>query len=276
MADLSSGPPAHVDVSSDSDEDKDKASWRVLFFGALIGTILLLLIGVVFGVVFCCPDKPEPHASTTPTTKEDKPVHLQAALYRDVLSKVAQSRITPQQLQTSLIDRQGEHINVITHAPDLEVAIFPCDSTGLDNYGYLVKSGGSLDQGPLVLAIDVPDGQRYLDVSQTLGWQPLTHILLTHNHDDHVRGVPKLRSTFPQVEILAGEIEKYGFSLTGTFGEGETKTLSGPASGVRRVVFSFVFVHYASIVQHDNVIHVRERGENIVLFIKRHSRSRTR
>ena len=159
---------------------------------------------------------------------------LSHSLLRDVLSKVAQSRITAQELQASLHSQLSGGINVVNHGPALQIAMFPCLQ---DNYGYLVKYGGS-DAGsggspPAVFCVDVPEAQQYLAVSQKLGWQPLTHILLTHHHWDHAGGVPELLRAFPEVEIFAGEREvgaiesQHGFAVpkVGRFRHGETKAL---------------------------------------------------
>ena len=68
----------------------------------------------------------------------------------------------------------------------LELVTIPCRS---DNYAYLVHDAES---GATAL-IDVPDEAPILSALQARGWT-LSDILITHHHDDHISGVPALRS----------------------------------------------------------------------------------
>lgn len=82
-----------------------------------------------------------------------------------------------------------------------------------DNFGVLVhdpKSGATA-------AIDAPDEQSILDALSATGWN-LTDILVTHEHPDHVEGIPGLKARFgckvtaprratqvPGVDVVVGE-----------------------------------------------------------------------
>jgi hydroxyacylglutathione hydrolase len=82
-----------------------------------------------------------------------------------------------------------------------------------DNFAVLVhdpKTGATA-------AIDAPDEQSILDALAATGWN-LTDILVTHEHHDHVEGIPGLKARFgckvtaprratkvPEVDALVGE-----------------------------------------------------------------------
>jgi hydroxyacylglutathione hydrolase len=57
-----------------------------------------------------------------------------------------------------------------------------------DNYAYLIHDPAS---GETTL-IDAPEAAPIADALAARGWH-LSHILLTHHHDDHIAGVPDLR-----------------------------------------------------------------------------------
>lgn len=66
-----------------------------------------------------------------------------------------------------------------------EIVTIPCLS---DNYAYLVHDPGTGQ----VAVIDVPDAAPVRAELRARGW-PLTHILITHHHHDHIGGVDALR-----------------------------------------------------------------------------------
>jgi hydroxyacylglutathione hydrolase len=68
----------------------------------------------------------------------------------------------------------------------LELVTIPCLA---DNYAYLIHDA---DTGQTAV-IDVPDAAPILATLQERGWT-LTHILITHHHDDHIQGVDTLRA----------------------------------------------------------------------------------
>ncbi|MFB2530895.1 hydroxyacylglutathione hydrolase [Paracoccus sp. p4-l81] len=68
-----------------------------------------------------------------------------------------------------------------------ELVVVPCLQ---DNFAYLLHdpvTGGTA-------CIDVPEVAPIMAALQDRGWK-LSHILLTHHHDDHVQGVDGLRAT---------------------------------------------------------------------------------
>ena len=73
----------------------------------------------------------------------------------------------------------------VTRMGEVEVAAFPCRS---DNYGYLMRDEAS----GLVACIDVPEAAQAKATLDRLGWT-LTHVLITHHHQDHVEGVDEMR-----------------------------------------------------------------------------------
>lgn len=68
----------------------------------------------------------------------------------------------------------------------LELVTIPCLS---DNYAYLLHDSCSGDTA----VIDVPEAAPILAALDERGWR-LSDIFLTHHHDDHIAGVPKLRA----------------------------------------------------------------------------------
>lgn len=63
---------------------------------------------------------------------------------------------------------------------------FPCLD---DNYGVLVHDPDSGE----TFSVDAPDADDVLAALDETGWK-LTHILVTHHHDDHVQGIAKVKS----------------------------------------------------------------------------------
>ncbi|MCJ8138721.1 hydroxyacylglutathione hydrolase [Falsirhodobacter halotolerans] len=68
----------------------------------------------------------------------------------------------------------------------LELMTIPCLK---DNYAFLVHNTDTRE----TIAVDVPEANPILVVLASREW-PLTHILLTHHHGDHIDGVAKLRA----------------------------------------------------------------------------------
>ncbi len=67
----------------------------------------------------------------------------------------------------------------------LEVYQFLCRS---DNFGVLIHD----PEAVVTAAIDAPEAGPIREALQEKSW-PLTHILVTHNHPDHVAGLPELK-----------------------------------------------------------------------------------
>jgi hydroxyacylglutathione hydrolase len=68
----------------------------------------------------------------------------------------------------------------------LELVTIPCLT---DNYAYLIHDAKTGQTA----VIDVPETGPILSALSAHQWQ-LTHILITHHHDDHIQGVDALRS----------------------------------------------------------------------------------
>lgn len=71
----------------------------------------------------------------------------------------------------------------------LEIITIPCLS---DNYAFLAHDPAS---GETAL-VDAPDATPILAELDARGWT-LSHILLTHHHDDHIAGVPAILARHP-------------------------------------------------------------------------------
>jgi hydroxyacylglutathione hydrolase len=81
----------------------------------------------------------------------------------------------------------------------LEVHQFMCRE---DNYGVLVHD----QQSGATMTIDAPDASVVVRELKRRGWQ-LTHILVTHKHEDHVAGNLELKHEFG-CKIIGPEIEQ--------------------------------------------------------------------
>jgi hydroxyacylglutathione hydrolase len=98
-----------------------------------------------------------------------------------------------------------------------EIRLIPCLA---DNYAVLVKEGDT------VVLVDAPEAGPIQDVLAKEGWR-LTHILVTHKHDDHIAGIPALVAEFAP-EVIGPEAEKSHIPhLTKTVREGDKVTV-GP------------------------------------------------
>ncbi len=76
----------------------------------------------------------------------------------------------------------------------LEVAQFICLN---DNFGLLVHE----PEFGATASVDAPDGEAIADEAERRGW-PLTHLLLTHHHADHVQGTQTLKARFPRMKVI--------------------------------------------------------------------------
>jgi hydroxyacylglutathione hydrolase len=98
-----------------------------------------------------------------------------------------------------------------------DIRLIPCLA---DNYAVLLREGDT------VVLIDAPEAGPIEAVLKKEGWQ-LTHILVTHKHDDHIAGIPDLVKTYkPEVIGPAAEEDRIP-NLTGTVREGDRVT-AGP------------------------------------------------
>lgn len=86
-----------------------------------------------------------------------------------------------------------------------------------DNYAYLIHDAAS---GETTL-IDAPEAAPILAVLKARGWV-LTHVFLTHHHDDHVDGLPEILAEHPaQVWGNAADAERLP-PLDHAFAPGDT------------------------------------------------------
>ncbi|MEK4033086.1 hydroxyacylglutathione hydrolase [Methylocystis sp. IM3] len=76
----------------------------------------------------------------------------------------------------------------------IEVAQFICLN---DNFGLLVHDSRT----GATASVDAPDGDAIAAEAERRGW-PLTHLLITHHHADHIQGAETLKKRFPQMEII--------------------------------------------------------------------------
>jgi hydroxyacylglutathione hydrolase len=96
----------------------------------------------------------------------------------------------------------------------LEVAQFICLN---DNFGLLVHE----PELGATASVDAPDGEAIANEAERRGW-PLTHLLLTHHHADHVQGTQALKNRFPHMKVIGAAKDAYRLPpLDRTVGEGD-------------------------------------------------------
>lgn len=83
----------------------------------------------------------------------------------------------------------------------LEVAQFICLN---DNFGLLVHE----PELGATASVDAPDGEAIANEAERRGW-PLTHLLLTHHHADHVQGAQTLKARFPRMKVIGAAKDAY-------------------------------------------------------------------
>jgi hydroxyacylglutathione hydrolase len=71
----------------------------------------------------------------------------------------------------------------------VEVRLIPCLS---DNYAVLVHHAES----KTTALVDAPEATPILNALEKEDWK-LTHILITHHHQDHVQGIKEIRTKYP-------------------------------------------------------------------------------
>jgi len=76
----------------------------------------------------------------------------------------------------------------------VEVAQFICLN---DNFGLLIHD---FETGATA-SVDAPDGEAIAAEAGRRGW-PLTHLLITHHHADHIQGAEALKRRFPSMKIV--------------------------------------------------------------------------
>ena len=121
--------------------------------------------------------------------------------------------------------------------PAFDVHLFPCLK---DNYGVLIHD----DVAGVTASIDAPDAGAVRAALAEKGWL-LTHILATHHHNDHVGGIPELKtetgckvigpraeeSRIPGLDVAVGEGDAY---RVGTL---EVKVLDTPGHTAGHVTY---------------------------------------
>lgn len=76
----------------------------------------------------------------------------------------------------------------------IEVAQFICLT---DNFGLLIHDR----ETGATASIDAPEGEAIAAEAERRGW-PLTHLLITHHHLDHIEGWEVLKKRFPGMKIV--------------------------------------------------------------------------
>ncbi|NDB66752.1 MAG: MBL fold metallo-hydrolase [Methylocystaceae bacterium] len=79
----------------------------------------------------------------------------------------------------------------------IEVVQFQCLA---DNFGLLVHDATS----GATACVDAPDGAAIIAETARRGWL-LTHLLLTHHHQDHIQGTASLKHAFPNMRVIGAK-----------------------------------------------------------------------
>ncbi len=119
----------------------------------------------------------------------------------------------------------------------LEVYQFMCRS---DNFGVLIHD----PEGGVTAAIDAPEAGAIREALQAQGW-PLTHLLVTHNHPDHVAGLAELKRQTgctvagPATGRIAGVDTPLSEGESCRLGNLEAKVLETPGHTLDHIVYWF-------------------------------------
>ncbi|MFN3845945.1 MAG: hydroxyacylglutathione hydrolase [Paracoccaceae bacterium] len=106
----------------------------------------------------------------------------------------------------------------------LDLVTIPCLK---DNYAFLIHDSTS----GATAVVDVPDAAPILAVLKNRGWT-LSHILITHHHDDHVAGVEALR-TATGASVWGAKADKHRLPmLDHMVSEGDKITVGGTSAYV--------------------------------------------
>jgi len=79
-----------------------------------------------------------------------------------------------------------------------------------DNYIWLIRQADS----SAVIAVDPGSSAELIQYLHTHNLQ-LTKILITHQHNDHIEGLPELKAQWPNVEVLVPALPFHGELLKG-------------------------------------------------------------
>ncbi|MEM8730000.1 MAG: hydroxyacylglutathione hydrolase [Pseudomonadota bacterium] len=102
----------------------------------------------------------------------------------------------------------------------LEIVTIPCLS---DNYAFLAHDAAS---GQTAL-IDVPDAAPILAALTARDWD-LSHVLITHHHDDHVQGLADVLAAHPKAQVVGNSADAKRLpKLDQAVSAGDTLTVGG-------------------------------------------------
>lgn len=110
----------------------------------------------------------------------------------------------------------------------LEIVTVPCLS---DNYAFLAHDA---ETGATAL-VDVPEAAPILAALDARGWS-LSHVLITHHHDDHVQGLGEILARHPDAKVVghAKDAERLP-DLDIALNDGDTITVGGSTGTVMDV-----------------------------------------
>lgn len=106
----------------------------------------------------------------------------------------------------------------------LEIVTIPCLS---DNYAYLAHDKTTGDTA----LVDIPEAAPILEALARRGWT-LSHVLITHHHDDHVQGLAEVLAAHPARVIGAAADAHRLPPLDVEVAEGDTVQIGGDVGHV--------------------------------------------
>ena len=110
----------------------------------------------------------------------------------------------------------------------LEIVTVPCLS---DNYAFLAHDA---ETGATAL-VDVPEAAPILAALDARGWS-LSHVLITHHHDDHVQGLGEILARHPDAKVVGhAKDAKRLPDLDIALNDGDTITVGGSTGTVMDV-----------------------------------------
>ncbi len=133
----------------------------------------------------------------------------------------------------------------------LEIITIPCLQ---DNYAFLAHDPVSGDTA----LVDIPEAAPVLAALKQRNWT-LTHILITHHHDDHVQGLGEVLAAHPDAKVIGASADAHRLpDLDIAVAEGDTVRIGDTHRACDRRVRPYSRAYRLSFSRQRGSIHRRQ------------------